>query len=432
MFEGLTEKLERAINFFGKKGRLTPKDVKQGLEEIRKALLEADVNYKVVREFIKMVEAEATGERVLKSFTPREQILKIVYEKLIEILGKHEPLKLSRSPSPIILLGLQGSGKTTTAVKLAYLLRKKGKNPLLVPADVKRPAAFEQLRDLAARYDFPVYDKRLPDAVKLSKLALSMAVLKRYDVVIFDTAGRLHIDEEMIEEARKIRDTVNYDELLLVVDAMTGQDAVNVAREFQEKVGITGVILTKLDGDARGGAALSVRRITGKPIKYIGVGEKVEDLEEFHPERLASRILGMGDLATLREKAKEAIEAEHARRFQEKMLRAELTLEDFLEHIKQIKRMGPIEELIKLLPGGKEFARYADEKMLKKTEAIINSMTPEERRNPKIIDGSRKRRIAKGSGTTVQDVNQLLREYELVVKLMKEMKKGKFPLRFPI
>jgi len=425
MFEQISGRLQKIIKKFGKKGRLTPERVREGLKEVRRALIEADVNVEVAREFIKMVEAEAIGEKVLKSFTPSEMILKIVYEKMIELLGRPEPLRLDKTPSVIMLVGLQGAGKTTTAVKLAGFLKKKGRNPFLIPADVKRPAAFEQLRDLAERNGFPVFTKRMDNAVRLSKAALTQSVLKRYDTLIFDTAGRLHIDEEMIDEAIKIKESVKPSEVLLVVDGMTGQDAVNIAKEFDQRIGITGVILTKMDGDTRGGAAMSVRKVTGKPIKFIGVGEKMGDLEEFVPERLASRILGMGDLATLQEKAREAIEAEKAREFQEKLKRAELDLNDFLEQIKAFKKMGSFEQILEMIPGGHDLKKMMDEKELIKTEAIINSMTPQERKHPEIIDGSRKRRIAKGSGTSVQDVNRLLKEYAMVKKLMKQMKKGR-------
>ena len=425
MFEQISGRLQRIIRNFGKKGRLTPEKVREGLKEVRHALIEADVHVEVAREFVRMVEADAVGERVLKSFTPSDMLLKIVYEKMVLLLGKPEPLRLDKIPSAVMLVGLQGAGKTTTAVKLAAYLKKKGRNPFLIPADVKRPAAFEQLKDLAEKHNFPVFTKRMDDAVRLSKAALTQSVLKRYDTLIFDTAGRLHIDQEMIHEAIRIKEGVKPSEVLLVVDGMTGQDAVNIAREFDQKIGITGIILTKMDGDTRGGAAMSVRKVTAKPIKFLGIGERIEDLEEFVPDRLASRILGMGDLASLQEKAKEAIEEERAREFQEKLKRAELDLNDFLEQIKAFKRMGSFEQIIEMLPGGHDLKKIMDEKELIRTEAIINSMTPQERKQPEIIDGSRKRRIAKGSGTSVQDVNRLLKEYAMVKKLMKQMKKGR-------
>lgn len=432
MFEQISSRINNVIKKLAKKGKLRASDVKEGMKDIKRVLIEADVNLGVANKFVEVVEKESIGEKVLKSFSPSEMILKIVYEKMIELLGTSEPLKLDKSPSGVMLVGLQGSGKTTTAVKLAHFLKKKGKSVFLIPADVKRPAAFEQLKDLAEREGFPVFTKRMDDEVKLSKAALTQSVLKRYDTLVFDTAGRLHIDKEMINSAIKIKESIRPQEILLVVDGMTGQDAVNIASEFDEKLGITGIILTKMDGDTRGGAALSVRSVTGKPIKFIGVGEKPGDLEEFIPERLSSRILGMGDLSTLQEKAQSVIEAEKAKEFQEKLKKAELDLSDFLEQIKALKKMGGMDQLLELMPGGKDFRKMLDERALVRTEAIINSMTPKERKIPSIIDGSRKKRIARGSGTSVQDVNQLLKEYEMVKKLMKQMKRGRgINLPFP-
>ncbi len=432
MFDIISSKLTDILYKLGKKGKLSPQDVKSAMKDFKKILLEADVNYRVTQSFCDAVEKEATGEKVLKSFTPKEMITKIVYEKLIEILGKGEELNLKKSPSPIMLIGLQGAGKTTTAIKLALFLQKKGRKSLVVPCDVKRPAAYEQLKTLADINGIPFFERKLPDVVRLSKIALSQAVLKRYDVVIFDTAGRLHIDKEMIQEAERIRDTVTPDEILLVADGMTGQDAVNIAQEFKNTLGLTGVILTKMDGDARGGAALSIRKVTDKPIKFLGIGEKVDALEQFYPDRLASRILGMGDLSSLQEKAQQVMDVEKAAELQRKIKEAELTLEDFLYQIKQMKRMGSFDEVLEMLPGGKGLKNMLDERMLIKTEAIINSMTKGERKNPKIIDGSRKRRIAKGSGTDVHDINEILREYEMVQKMLKQMKKGKMKMPFPI
>ena len=432
MFDIISSKLTDILYKLGKKGKLSPQDVKSAMKDFKKILLEADVNYRVTQSFCDAVEKEATGEKVLKSFTPKEMITKIVYEKLIEILGKGEELNLKKSPSPIMLIGLQGAGKTTTAIKLALFLQKKGRKSLVVPCDVKRPAAYEQLKTLADMNGIPFFERKLPDVVRLSKIALSQAVLKRYDVVIFDTAGRLHIDKEMIQEAERIRDTVTPDEILLVADGMTGQDAVNIAQEFKNTIGLTGVILTKMDGDARGGAALSIRKVTDKPIKFLGIGEKVDALEQFYPDRLASRILGMGDLSSLQEKAQQVMDVEKAAELQRKIKEAELTLEDFLYQIKQMKRMGSFDEVLEMLPGGKGLKNMLDERMLIKTEAIINSMTKGERKNPKIIDGSRKRRIAKGSGTDVHDINEILREYEMVQKMLKQMKKGKMKMPFPI
>jgi len=432
MFDIISSKLTDILYKLGRKGKLSPNDIKSAMADFKKILLEADVNYRVAQSFCNAVEKEAMGEKVLKSFTPREIITKIVYEKLIEILGKGEELNLKKSPSPIMLIGLQGAGKTTTAIKLALFLQKRGKKSLVVPCDVKRPAAYEQLKILADANGIAFFERRLPNVVKLSKIALSQAILKRYDAVIFDTAGRLHIDKEMILEAEKIRDTIVPDEILLVADGMTGQDAVNIADEFKNTIGLTGVILTKMDGDARGGAALSIRKVTEKPIKFLGVGEKVSALEQFYPDRLASRILGMGDLSSLQEKAQQVMDAEKAAELQRKMKTAELTLEDFLYQIKQMKKMGSFDDILEMLPGGKGLKDMLDEAMLIKTEAIINSMTKEERRNSKIIDGSRKRRIAKGSGTDVHDINEILREYEMVQRMLKQAKKGKMRMPFPI
>lgn len=426
MFENLTERLKNIAKSLSGKGRLSQSDVDDGMREIRRALLEADVNVKVARKFVKEVKKEAVNRQIFESFTPREMILQIVGQKLIELLGKEEDLELSGQPASIMLVGLQGSGKTTTAVKLGRHLKKQGRKPYLIPADVKRPAAFEQLRDLAEREDLSYFDRRMDDEVKLSKQALTQSVLHRYDTLIFDTAGRLHIDENMINQVRKVKQTVNPSETLLVADAMTGQDAVNIAGDFDEKVGLSGIILTKMDGDARGGAALSMREITGKPIKFIGTGEKPEDLEKLHPERLASRILGMGDIMSLQEKAQEVVEKEKAEQFQKKMEEGKLNLEDFLTQIKQLKRMGPLEDIMDLLPGGQDLKKMMDEKEIVRTEAMIQSMTPHERKNPGVLNASRKRRIARGSGTSVQDINRLLKEYKTVKRMMKQMKgKGK-------
>jgi len=422
MFENLTDRIKEITRNLTGKGRIRESDVKNGMRDIRRALIEADVNLEVAKDFVTKVEEELINRKIYESFSPAEMITKIVGEKIIELLGKVEPLNLEGQPASILLVGLQGSGKTTTAIKLAIYLKKQGRKPYLIPVDVKRPAAFEQLRDLAIKEELPYFEKRLPDEVKLTKLALTQSVIKRYDTLIFDTAGRLHIDKEMIEQIKRVRETVNPSEVLLVADGMTGQDAVNIAGEFDREVSITGIILTKMDGDARGGAALSMRAVTGKPIKFLGVGEKSADLQLLQPERLATRILGMGDIRTLQERAEEEIEKEKAKEFQEKLKEAKLDLEDFLSQIKQIKRMGPIEDLIEMIPGGRDLKKLMDEKQLVRTEAIIQSMTPEERHNTKILNASRKRRIAMGSGTSVQEINQLLKEYEMVKKLMKQMK----------
>jgi len=430
MFENLTDRIREIARNLAGKGRLKESDVKAGMRDIRRALIEADVNLQVAKDFVSKVEEESINRKIYESFSPAETIINIVGEKIIELLGKAEPLSLEGQPASILLVGLQGSGKTTTAIKLAVYLKKQGRKPYLIPVDVKRPAAFEQLRDLAIREELPYFEKRLPDEVKLTKLALTQSIIKRYDTLIFDTAGRLHIDKKMIKQIKKVKDTVNPSEILLVADGMTGQDAVNIAGEFDKEVGLTGIILTKMDGDARGGAALSMRAVTGKPIKFLGVGEKSSDLQLLHPERLATRILGMGDIKTLQEKAEIEIEKEKAKEFQEKLKEAKLDLEDFLSQIKQIKRMGPIEDLIEMLPGGSDLKKLMDEKQLVRTEAIIQSMTPEERHNTKILNASRKRRIATGSGTSVQEINQLIKEYEMVKKLMKQMK-GRGPSLVP-
>ncbi|MCK4321601.1 signal recognition particle protein [candidate division WOR-3 bacterium] len=430
MFENLTDRIREIARNLTGKGRLKESDVKAGMRDIRRALIEADVNLQVAKDFVSKVEEESINRKIYESFSPAETIINIVGEKIIELLGKAEPLSLEGQPASILLVGLQGSGKTTTAIKLAVYLKKQGRKPYLIPVDVKRPAAFEQLRDLAIREELPYFEKRLPDEVKLTKLALTQSIIKRYDTLIFDTAGRLHIDKKMIKQIKKVKDTVNPSEILLVADGMTGQDAVNIAGEFDKEVGLTGIILTKMDGDARGGAALSMRAVTGKPIKFLGVGEKSSDLQLLHPERLATRILGMGDIKTLQEKAEIEIEKEKAKEFQEKLKEAKLDLEDFLAQIKQIKRMGPIEDLIEMLPGGSDLKKLMDEKQLVRTEAIIQSMTPEERHNTKILNASRKRRIAMGSGTSVQEINQLIKEYEMVKKLMKQMK-GREPTLLP-
>lgn len=431
MFERLTERLKEIVKGLRGKGRLSASMVSQSMREIRRALLEADVNLQVATEFVNEVEKEAISRKIYDSFTPAEMILQIVGEKLISLLGEGEPLKLDKQPSSILLVGLQGSGKTTTAIKLASFLKSKGRNPFLIPADVKRPGAFEQLRDLAEREGLPYFSGKAPDEVKLCKQALTQSILNRYDTLIFDTAGRLHIDAEMIEQIKKIKEAVAPSEILLVVDSMTGQDAVNIAREFDKALGITGIILTKMDGDARGGAALSMRKVTGKPIKFIGTGEKTEALEVLHPERLATRILGMGDLRTLQEKATKAIEKEEAEKFQKKLKEGKLDLEDFLGQIKQLKKIGPLDSILELLPGGKEIKKLMDEKQIIRTEAIIQSMTPEERRDPSILNASRKRRIAKGSGTSVQEINILLKEFQMVQRLLKQLKGRKAPSIIP-
>ncbi|NYE58203.1 signal recognition particle protein [Carboxydothermus ferrireducens] len=442
VFENLSNKLQEVFKKLKGKGRLTEEDVNLALREVRIALLEADVNFQVVKDFIAKVKEKAVGHEVLESLTPGQQVIKIVHEELINLMGKTNA-KLNDAGSPptiIMLVGLQGAGKTTTAAKLAYLLKKQGKKPLLVAADVYRPAAIKQLQVLGDSIDVPVFTMGEQSPVDIAKASINFAKSNLKNYVIIDTAGRLHINEELMDELKKIKDVVHPHEILLVVDAMTGQDAVNVAKSFNDELGLTGVILTKLDGDTKGGAALSVKAVTGCPIKFAGMGEKIENLEPFYPDRMASRILGMGDVLTLIEKAKEALDAEKAQKMQEKLKSREFDLEDFLDSMQQIKKMGPLEQLLGMIPGMgkvKDIAGMVDEKELKHIEAIIYSMTPEERRKPEIIDGSRKKRIAKGSGTSIQEVNRLLKQFEQMKKLMKQfggmekqLKKGK-KIKFP-
>ncbi len=428
MFDNLSERLEEALNKFKEKGKLSTDDIKKGLREIKLALLEADVNYKVVKDLISRVEERALSSEVIESLTPFQQIVKIVYEELVKTLGgEAKGLDLGgQKPAKILLAGLQGSGKTTTAAKLARFLKKKGFHPLLVSADIYRPAAIEQLKILAQKVDVPFYEaKQGEKPLEIVKNAIDMAKNNGRDIVIIDTAGRLHIDEVLMEELVEIKNTFNPSEVLLVADAMMGQDAVNVAKTFNERVGITGIILTKVEGDARGGAAISIKEVTGCPIKFLGVGEKLDALEVFYPERLAGRILGMGDILTLIEKAQEAFDLKKAKELEKKIKKLEFDLEDLREQLRQMKKLGSVKDILGFLPGiGKKLSEMEfDEKELVKMEAIINSMTKEERRNPKIINASRKRRIARGSGTTVQDVNKLLRSYEEMRRLLKQMRK---------
>lgn len=441
MFESLTEKFTSIFSRLSSRGRLSPKDVDDALRQVRVALLEADVNLKVVREFTARLRERCLRAEVLESLTPAEQVIKIVYEELVSLLGQGEKLHPGpRPPSIAMLVGLQGSGKTTTAAKLALHLRRQGQNSLLVAADPYRPAAVEQLSALGRQLNIPVYgDRKAP--LELCREALKRGRELGVSWVIIDTAGRLHIDQEMMAELKELKTGLVPQEVLLVVDAMTGQDGVRVAEEFHQEVGLTGVIISKLDGDARGGIALSVREVTGVPIKFIGVGEKPDALEPFYPERLASRILGMGDIATLMEKAERALDEKRAREMEKKLRTGEFDLEDFLAQIGELKKMGPLSQLLELIPGLSMFASKLtpeDEKRIKHMEAIILSMTPEERRHPEIIDGSRRRRIARGSGTTVQEVNQLLKTFFEIRKLMKELSRGKLkglfragPTRFP-
>lgn len=445
MFEGLTARLQNVFQRLKGKGVLTERDVEEALREVRLALLEADVNFKVVKDFVNRIKERAVGQEVLQSLTPAQQVVKIVYEELVQLMGTTQSrlAVASRPPTVIMLVGLQGSGKTTTAAKLANYLTRQGRKPLLVGADVYRPAAIEQLRVLGRKLNIPVsapaadseageqslmagrLSGRVQDAVEVVRQGLADASRLARDTVIIDTAGRLHIDQELMDELVRIRREVVPHEVLLVVDAMTGQDAVTVAERFKETVGIDGIIMTKMDGDARGGAALSVRAVTNCPIKFIGIGEKVDAIEPFHPDRLASRILGMGDVLSLIEKAQAAFDQEKAQQIEKKIRQNQFTLEDFLFQLRQMRKMGPIEEILGMLPGFgplKQLKGVAvDEKELVKAEAIINSMTPTERRDPSILDASRRQRIARGSGTTVQDVNRLVKDFQQVQQVLKSL-----------
>ncbi len=433
MFDALTEKLQRVFDKLSRKGRLTEEDVNAALREVRLALLEADVHYKVVKDFLARVKERAVGAEVMQSLTPAQQVVKIVYEELVKTLGEPGRLNLTGTPPFVIMLvGLQGSGKTTTAAKLALKLRREGHQPLMVAADTRRPAAITQLEVLGKQLNIPVHSEgtKVPPP-RICANALKRAKSELLSVVILDTAGRLHIDDELMQELAEVREAVNPHEVLLVADAMTGQDAVRVAEEFHRRVGLTGLILTKVDGDARGGAAISMRMVTGVPIKFLGVGEKPDALEEFHPDRLASRILGMGDVLTLIEKAQQVIDQQKALEASQRLLKGEFTLEDFLTQIREVKKMGPLSQLLEFLPGfsniAKEISPEFTDRQFKRIEAIINSMTPEERRHPEIINASRKRRIARGSGTTVQEVNELLAQFRQVKRMMKQIRKGRLP-----
>ncbi len=428
MFDTLTSRFDRVFGSLRGKGRLSEKDIDEALREVRLALLEADVNVAVVKSFLSRVKERALGEDVAKSLTPGQQVIKIVHEELVTTLGS-EAAGLVRAAPPltILMVGLQGSGKTTTAAKLAGHLESQGKRPLLVAADLQRPAAIDQLETLGARLDIPVYADRKGKPDKLVKAALKDAVRTGRDVVIVDTAGRLQIDAQLMKELAEVRKAADPDEVLLVVDAMTGQDAVNVANGFQQQVGLTGVVLSKLDGDARGGAAISVREITGAPVKFAGVGEGLADLEPFYPDRMASRILGMGDVLTLIEKAEATFDQAEAEKTAKKLEKGQFTLEDFLAQFQQMRQMGPLKDILAMLPGSGSLLRDVDvdDRDLRRVEAIIQSMTPEERRNPKIIGGSRKRRIASGSGSRPQDVNRLLKQFADAQKMMKTLAGGK-------
>ena len=426
MFESLGEKLNNAFKRLKSKGKLTEADIKVGMREIKMALLEADVNYKVVREFVSAVSERAVGAEVLESLLPGQQVVKIVHEEMIRIMGTSQA-KLtiaSQPPTVVMMVGLQGAGKTTHAAKLANMYKKQGKKPLLVACDIYRPAAIDQLQVLGAQLDIPVFtlgNKENP--VKIAREGLKEAWRRGCDMVFIDTAGRLHIDEELMEELQKIKKEVEPTEILLTIDAMIGQDAVTVAKTFNELLDVTGVILTKLDGDTRGGAALSVKHVTGKPIKFIGVGEKLDAIEPFHPDRMASRILGMGDVLSLIEKAEQAYDEKKAQELERKIRESTFTLDDYLDQFAQLKNMGSLEQLMGMMPGMKAGAMkdaQVDEKALARMEAIIKSMTPYERAKPEVLGASRKKRIAAGSGTTVEEINRLLRQFEQTRKLMKQ------------
>jgi len=432
MFDTLTEKFDNVFKQLRGRGRLNEENIKQALREVRLALLEADVNFKVVKDFVAAVRDRAVGHDVMESLTPGQQVIQIVRDELGQLMGGKENNSLdlaARPPVPIMLCGLQGAGKTTTCGKLALKLRREKRNPLMVPADVYRPAAIEQLKTLGRQIDIPVFDSRADqDPVEICRLAKEFADRQGYDTLILDTAGRLHIDDTLMQELERIREYVEPQEILLVADAMTGQDAVNVATSFNERLELTGVVLTKLDGDARGGAALSIRAVTGKPIKLVGMGEKLDALEQFHPERMAQRILGMGDVLSLIEKAEAAFDQKEAADMEKRLREDGFTLETFKEQLKSIKKMGSMESMLSMIPGmGKAMKKMQGMQLpddeVKKIEAIINSMTLKERRNHKIINGSRRLRIANGSGTRVQDVNQLLKRFTEAQKMMKKMQK---------
>lgn len=435
-FEGLGEKLQETFKKLKGHGKVSEKDIKEAMREIKLALLEADVNFKVVKSFENAVKEKAMGSEVMESLTPGQQIIKIVRDELTALMGGEEA-KLtvsSKPPTVIMMAGLQGAGKTTTVGKLAKLLKKQGKRPLLVACDVYRPAAIKQLEVVASQVDAGIFKKpECNNPVEIAKEAVEKCDTSLYDTVIIDTAGRLHVDEELMEELVNIKEAVSPDEILLVVDSMTGQDAVNVAESFNNTLDITGVILSKLDSDTRGGAAISVRAVTGKPIKFAASGEKMDDIEPFYPDRMASRILGMGDVLTLIDKAQEAFDKEKADELEKKMRDASFTLNDFLEQMEQMKNMGPIENILGMLPGVNKKALSGvsvDEKQMARTAAIIKSMTEKERNNPSIINAGRKKRIAKGSGTDVRDVNVLLNNFESMRKMMKQLSNGKFMKRF--
>lgn len=425
MFESLSERLQSVFQKLKGRGKLSESDVESALREVRLALLEADVNFKVVKEFLAKVKERAVGQEVLRSLSPAQQVIKIVYEELAALMGGSQAkLDLgSKAPATILMAGLQGSGKTTFTAKLALRLKGQGKRPLMVAGDIYRPAAIRQLEVLGQQIGVPVFQMGTAPPAQIAKAGLEHARRHGNDVLLMDTAGRLHVDEELMAEIEELKAVLDPSEILLVVDAMTGQDAVNVAESFHRRLGLTGVVLTKLDGDARGGAALSIKAVTGAPVKFVGVGEKLTDLEAFHPDRVASRILGMGDVLSLIEKAEAALDAEKSKAMVERIAKDAFTLEDFREQLRQVRSMGPLDQLLGMLPGMGNVKALKDlqidEAQLNRIEAIINSMTKEERANPSIIDGSRRRRIALGSGTRVQDVNRLLKQFEQTKAMMR-------------
>lgn len=445
-FEGLAERLQSTLNKIKGKGKVSEADVKEMMREVRLALLEADVNFKVVKEFISKVKERAVGQEVLQSLTPGQQVIKVVNEELTKLMGGEQSkvAVAKKAPTVILMVGLQGAGKTTTTGKLANYLRKNhNRNPLLVAADIYRPAAIKQLETLGKQLSMPVFslgDQVSP--VEIAKQAIQKAKEEHLDYVLIDTAGRLHVDEALMDELLQVKEVANPDEILLVVDAMTGQDAVNVAESFNEQLDLTGVVLTKLDGDTRGGAALSVKAVTNTPIKFAGMGEKLDALEPFHPDRMASRILGMGDVLTLIEKAQANVDEEKARELERKMRTADITFDDFLDQLAQVRSMGPLDELLGMMPGANKMKGLknvqVDEKQIGRIEAIVRSMTKEEKVNPAVLNASRRKRIAKGSGTSIQDVNRLIKQFDEMKKMMKQMsgmtgkgkKKGKFKLPF--
>jgi signal recognition particle subunit SRP54 len=429
MFESLSNKLQNAFRNLRGMGKISESNVTDALRDVRMALLEADVNFKVARDFIERVKTKSLGAEVIQNVQPGQQIVKIIADELTELLGSQNAgINFDKNPTCIMMVGLHGAGKTTSSGKLARLIQKQGRQPLLVAADVYRPAAMDQLETLGKQLDVPVFVKRgETDVLKIAREALAFAETNKRNTIIFDTAGRLQIDEPLVQELVRLRDLVKPQEILLVLDAATGQEAVNVATHFDQALNITGSILTKLDGDARGGAALSMKSVTGKPIKFMGVGEKLDEFEPFHPERMASRILGMGDVVSLVEKAAEAVDMEDAKRMEEKMRKGEFTLEDFLEQLRQMKKLGPLDSIMKMLPGGAEALKQVDigkqEREFKHMEAMICGMTPKERATPQILNAKRRQRIAKGSGVTVTELNTMLNKFAQMQQMMKKMGK---------